>query len=650
MSEKTNAQKSGGNKVSLSFRIDEGVVEHNNRDFIAKNVIRERIPLNITYKKESLTDKYHELFDDAVKEYNARMTRADRRISDYLEHISNSKQEKPFYEIVVQIGDKDDCGIGKENAEAAKEMLDEYMREFEKRNPNIKVFNAVMHLDEATPHLHIDFVPICHSPNRGLPVRVSLKGALKEQGLVAQSLRNSEWQAWASSEKKALAEILKKRGFGQQNKNVKHSHMQVDEYKEYAQTIQKMNEHINVLKQKPNGELTKDEMAEIKNQNDFLRSEIQKRDEKIQILSKRVGAKFVPFDVYSQEKIMFMCAELDRIGVPNIAESNCVYVPEYALKTCGSVASRYTPPKSMGVRAEIALDIDRLIYSSENLNDLLERLKSELGYEIKSDAKYIAVKSPKAQRFVRLKSLGDEYLPKNLEKRIAEKEKFPNAVAAKSKRAAETQNVVEQNFYTTITQTIIEVRTLRYKPGKTNPKKVYSFDNDKDINFLSEQLLTMNDFNLNSPESIYEAAEEFAKNIAEKTEKVNQLNAEIPTLKSDIAQIKLLFSDLRYSKDTMARMKIAAAQEKADKYGVKTEDDIENLEHRLKLIPMYVQNLKSEMIEEQIKLARVKDLIEVYEKIIEGNYIDNMIAAQKEREQDVRAVTPKGGKDAANRG
>lgn len=405
--------------------------------------------------------------------------------------------------------------------------------------------------------------------------------------------------------------------------------MEVDEYKEYAQTIQKMNEHINDLKKKPVDELTKDEMAEIKNQNDFLRSEIQKRDEKIQIFGKRLGAKFVPFDVYSQEKIMFMCAELDRIGIPNIAESNCVYVPEYALKTCAAVAARYTPPKNVGIRAEIALDIDRLIYSLENLDDLLDKLKTELGYEIKSDAKYIAVKSPKAQRFVRLKSLGDEYLPKNLEKRIAEKEKFPKAVAAKSKNAAE----VEQNFYATITQTIIEVRTLRYKPRKTNPKKIYSLDNDKDINFLSEQLLTMHDLNLNSRDKIYEAAEEFAKNISEKNEKVNQLNAEVPTLKSDIAQIKLLFSDLKNSKDTMAQMKISAAREKADKYGVKSEEDIENLERRLKLIPMYVQNLKAEMTEEQLKLARVKDLISAYEEIVEGNYIDNLIAAQKERER-----------------
>ncbi|MGN0682530.1 MAG: hypothetical protein ACI4JY_02545 [Oscillospiraceae bacterium] len=316
-------------------------------------------------------------------------------------------------------------------------------------------------------------------------------------------------------------------------------------------------------------------------------------------------------------------------GVPNIAESNSIYVPEYALKTCASVATRYTPPKNVGVRAEIALDIDRLIYSSDNLNELLENLKSKLGYEIKTDGKYIAVKSPKAQRFVRLKSLGDEYLPNNIEKRISEKEKFPNVVNAKSKNAVE----VEQKFFTTITQTIIEVRTLRYKPYKTNPKRIYSLDNDKDINFLSEQLLTMHEFNLNSREKIYEAAEDCAKAIADKTENINRLNAEVPTLKSDIAQIKLLFSDLKNSKDTMAQMKISAAKEKAEKYGVKSEEDIDNLERRLKLIPMYVQNLKSETIDEQMKLARLKDLISTYEKIIEGNYIDNMIAAQKEREQ-----------------
>ncbi len=624
---RTGNSKTGAKKVSLSFRIDAGVIEHNNRDFIAKNVDRSRIQQNIVYKSEKLEDKYHELFDKAVEEYNAKQKRADRKISSYYQQIMKSKKERPFLEVIVQIGDMNDCGIGTENFEAAKKMLDEYMREFEKRNPNIKVFNAVMHLDEATPHLHIDFVPICHGHKRGLSTSVSFKGALAEQGFFSKSRSATEQTIWAEKEKQFLQTILRKYGFDREYKNVHRAYMDVDDYKEYAQSIQKMNEHINVIKEKPVEERTTEENALISGQNDFLRSEIRKRDEKIQILSKRAGAKFVPFDVYSQEKILFICEELAKANVPYVDESNCIYIPDYAMKTCAAIASRYTPQKNLGIRAEIAFDIDRLIYSSENLSDLLGKLK-ELGYEIK-EGKYLSVKSPKAQRFVRLKSLGDEYLPKNIEKRIAEKEKFSNAVSAKSRSAGE----IERIFYATITQTIIEIRTLRYKPSKTNPKKIYSLDNDKDINFLSEQLLTMHDLNLNSRDRIYEAAEECTKSVSEKTEKIRQLTEEIPTLKSDISQIKLLFSDLATSKDTMAQMKISAAREKADKYGVRSAEDIENLERRLKLIPMYVQNLKSEIADEQIRLARIKDLIGAYENIIEGNYIDNLIAAQKEREQ-----------------
>ena len=189
---KTGNSKTGAKKVSVSFRIDAGVVEHNNRDFIAKNVDRARIPLNIIYKNEKLEDKYHELFDKAVEEYNAKQKRADRKISSYYQQIMKSKRERPFLEAIVQIGDMKDCGIGTENFEAAKKMLDEYMREFEKRNPNIKVFNAVMHLDEATPHLHIDFVPICHGHKQGLSTSVSFKGALAEQGIFSKNRTATE--------------------------------------------------------------------------------------------------------------------------------------------------------------------------------------------------------------------------------------------------------------------------------------------------------------------------------------------------------------------------------------------------------------------------------------------------------------------------
>ena len=86
----SSAQKK--KSVSLTFRVDKGVLQHNNREFIAKNVVRERITENITYKKEDLREKYHELFDNALEEYNSKI-RADRRIDDYYSHIEKSKQE-----------------------------------------------------------------------------------------------------------------------------------------------------------------------------------------------------------------------------------------------------------------------------------------------------------------------------------------------------------------------------------------------------------------------------------------------------------------------------------------------------------------------------------------------------------------------------
>ena len=176
-------------KLSLTFRVDSGVLEHNNRIFKAKNVDADRTSDNITYKSENLEEKYHELFDKALDEYNSRK-RSNEKIHDYYEHIRKGKQEKPFYEVVVQFGDISSCGLRSGNWETAKQMLDEYMRSFEDRNKNMKVFNAVLHLDEATPHLHIDFVPICTNQSRGLSTRVSLKRALAEQGISANSRKN----------------------------------------------------------------------------------------------------------------------------------------------------------------------------------------------------------------------------------------------------------------------------------------------------------------------------------------------------------------------------------------------------------------------------------------------------------------------------
>ncbi len=85
--------------LSISFRSDDGCIEHNNRDFFTDNVDKSRTPNNITYIKCDLRELYHELFDEALAKYNARQNRPDRQIQDYYEHIRKSKKEKLFQEI-----------------------------------------------------------------------------------------------------------------------------------------------------------------------------------------------------------------------------------------------------------------------------------------------------------------------------------------------------------------------------------------------------------------------------------------------------------------------------------------------------------------------------------------------------------------------
>ena len=139
--------------------VGKGSLNHNSREFYAPNVDPSRSHLNVEFCKEDIRTVYHELFDAAQQRYNARQTRSDRRIADYYTKISSSKQEKPFHEIVLQIGNKDDTGIGWETAELARQCLEMYVHGFQARNHTLRMFSAHLHMDEATPHVHIGFVP-----------------------------------------------------------------------------------------------------------------------------------------------------------------------------------------------------------------------------------------------------------------------------------------------------------------------------------------------------------------------------------------------------------------------------------------------------------------------------------------------------------
>lgn len=216
---------------SISIELVKGVLKHNNRNFIAENVDKDRTKNNVEYKKIPLEEAYHTLFDRALQRYNDKQKRADRKIDNYLEHIQKGKQEKPFYEIIVQVGNRDDMGVGSPNERLAKRILEDYLRRFEERNPNLFVFNAVLHMDEATPHLHIDFIPYTTRSTRGLDTRVSMKKALEEQGFVGSGRSDTETMAWLQSEKESLASIMERHGVEWEHQGNEREHLSVLEYK-----------------------------------------------------------------------------------------------------------------------------------------------------------------------------------------------------------------------------------------------------------------------------------------------------------------------------------------------------------------------------------------------------------------------------------
>lgn len=224
---------------SVSFCKGKGSMAHNNREFITSNVDQSRTPLNIIYKQEPIAEAYEKLFGEEVRRYNEGK-KPSRQIPDYMEHIRKSKNgEKLFYENVVQVGTMYSCPVGSTDGETASKILDEYMRGFEQRNPNIYVFNAVLHLDEATPHLHIDWIPIARDYKNGQQIRNSLDKALKQQGIDGTGgKKGNSTQNWQEQERSSLISVMERYGWQYEaSLDTDRGNLTVDQYKAMVEEV-----------------------------------------------------------------------------------------------------------------------------------------------------------------------------------------------------------------------------------------------------------------------------------------------------------------------------------------------------------------------------------------------------------------------------
>lgn len=230
-----------------------GYLNHNDRTIKQVNSRSWKPELssqNIVYVNEPIQNVYHELFDSALEKYNAKIKQSknpQRVIKDYYEHISRSKQEKPFYEFIVAFGNINDKNT--EIYPVLQQCLDEYNRDFQSRNPNFYVFQQITHRDEVgIDHTHMDIVPVCSGNTRGLETKNSFSGALKQMGFTGKNA----FLDWRRSEEKVMAEILERHGLEFERGDGRQEHLNVRQYQEYKhyeeQTIQEL-KNLENLKQ-----------------------------------------------------------------------------------------------------------------------------------------------------------------------------------------------------------------------------------------------------------------------------------------------------------------------------------------------------------------------------------------------------------------
>lgn len=372
---------------TISAMVGKGSVNHNSRKFKAENVDGSRTLLNIDYCNEPIKKTYHELFDEALKRYNAKQTRADRKIANYYEKIRNSKQEKPFHELILQIGDKENMSAESENGQLARQILDEYYRGFQERNPQLKVFSAHLHMDEATPHIHIDFVPFTTGSKRGLDTRVSLKQALAAQGFKGGTRGDTEWNQWVSAEKSALAFIMERYGIEWEYKCTHEKHLSVLDYKK-----QEREKEV---------ELLDDKLAEKKDEFEAYRNRIQNYDNGTQVIeelerkldtdaeyqlaeppslmsAKSYKLKFVEplikkFKEVINEVFCRYYQALDSYHRLNVANGNLYRENEKLTKINDKLTHENENLRAQNKEYKLL----RKVFGNKQIDDLLERAKSE---------------------------------------------------------------------------------------------------------------------------------------------------------------------------------------------------------------------------------------------------------------------------------
>jgi len=582
------------------------------REFIARNIDKKKVDENITYIQEDVEESYNKLFSEAVAEYNRKQSRPARHIKDYFKHILEGKREEAYYEAIVQFGDVETASCDSEMGKLCKKMLEEYVNNFQARNPNLYVFNAIMHLDEATPHLHIDFIPFYTKGRKnGLSKGVSMKAALDEQGFTAKNFKENRLVAWEESERSAMEKILNEHGIEREDKNAHYKHMTVDEYKSNKDNKKLYNKMEKLLSVSEN-EMDESEIRRMKVELHSLKNENTN-------LKKEKESPYVAFFYSSSEKQEFVMDEIRRRKIPIRETENGFEAKEIYKPVIREIENSF---KSVGGNKRDVLrnDIDRLLMQSDSFEDFLKKLQA-LGYEIKK-GKYIAARPLQSQNFIRFKSLGEHYSEQALRNRFTNKQKFEADIDQKITEG-------EQKKIDVTVLRVMRFYTVSFKKGELSCRRIhknkpFSWKNDEVLDGLTR---------LNNKINDGATLETMRYDFAEAEKKCNEVENSLKTSRKDLnffldlkEQAELLFEGKRSKKFSLNQARESFSQHKNI-----NKNNYNKLDELIQTEKENIQNYENDLAVEKAKLKETSDTLALAEKVFGGTYIQSLVNDERYR-------------------
>lgn len=606
-------------RYSISFTLGKGReqhggnIEHNNRQFSAANVNESLSFRNISYTVQGIRDAYNQLFGQALAEYNAKQKQPCRRIQDYYEHISKGDREEPFYEVVVQFGDMKTAPCGSERGKVVTEMLEEYMKAFQERNPNLHVFNAVLHLDEASPHLHIDFIPF-YTQGRaiGLSKGVSMKAALDEMGFRAKGQRINRLVLWEERERNEMEHILQRHGYVREDKNAHYEHMTVTQYKS-AKDKARIKEKIRQLRNVDSEDLEAERIR-------ALRMERNAAEQRVKELEAERQSPYKAFFYSSPDKQAWVMKRLEEMDIPYRETDNGFEAQECYINAIRKIEQEYKAPRTI-LRDKLRDDIDRCLLQSGTIDDLLVHL-DELGYTVKH-GKYLSVKPENGDAYIRLKSLGEYYTERALRNRIKANVQYEREIAKMLEEAKRTEAPTYTVIYT-MRVYIAAFKQSRLPIRKRDQRKPVTWTNDAEL----DRLLALNKCIAEGAtlESLRKEFAEKEKRAAEKTDALLQIKEGLKCYYDMREKLEVLFegrhSDIYSAEQAKSVLKeFPSVTENNWKNVYKLIEDEENA--------MRKTNAESEQAQKELREAA--ELVTAMERIANGSYVQSLIADENDR-------------------